>query len=950
LQTLQAYGVISQKEFPEGDAADRPSYTTTTSYSLVNLGGCTPDLSGAATSGPQCCVQVWRTQTYPDRSQHRHGMCANNPMYAGTLNDNVVPHGWVIGDEVRSPDGTLMTGAYEGTPSSGQLSYQYDIGPLVSPSQCGSGVGGAIAYDQRTTWVAHLKDGIRTTATFTFGDAIDVGGAMRNTLNETASCLWLGSATSCAQGTGTKLKELDTAYQHDLNYNQRNLLRLSANTKLHDGTGSTVEQHAALYDEFPLASSGQTGLDAAYTNQYRGNATTTRSYLNPSNGTGAIDGRVYYFDNGSVQKTQNANDLAAGRFTTNTVAANFGPCASNPTVATTVKNALGYAVTTVADCYSRIPLSTTDTNGLVTCSQYDGLGRVVETAGPGDTLSALSPCTAAGSPAICYVRDTIHCATGGSTIGNGGNGATTWKEYFPFGLGGVTYGGARTVVHVKDGSETGKYSKKFIDGMARTVANCDKIDPGASDGAGTNDEACVYTTHDALGRVFQTYGPYYATDTTSVSPPAASGPYSQRCYDSTDRVTQSALVWAGGWTCDSSPPTTSLVTSTSYSTSGNNWTMTVIDPNGNQSQTLTDALGHVVELDRFRCATSSCTTASTKLVTTMNYDVAGHLLSTTNPAGNVAAMGYDGLGRKTSMRDPDMGTWLYGYDAVGNLTTQVDAKGQTISFYYDALNRLTVKDLPPAGPGREDVLNTYDGVLPTCSPMPCASSWSGSATALCCDDRDPATTDVCDPGTVTCNSVSGVCVAGTSRTVSCGFCGAGTETDTCIGGNWTTGACTGGGACAPGSTQQFSCGNCGIQTDTCNASCNWTTGSCQNQGACAPSSTRQVSCGNCGTETDTCSTSCQWTAGSCTGQGVCAPSSTRQQACGQCGTEPDTCTSSCQWTAGACTGSASTTQSCSPSSLCWGTQACTSNGTWGACANIQCDDPTGGCQPPMICD
>src|SRR6185295_7145358 len=120
----------------------------------------------------------------------------------------------------------------------------------------------------------------------------------------------------------------------------------------------------------------------------------------------------------------------------------------------------------------------------------------------------------------------------------------------------------------------------------------------------------------------------------------------------------------------------------------------------------------------------------------MEYDVAGRLLRTTDPSGNVVSFIYDGLGRKTDMTDPDMGHWHYEYDDNGNLTSQTDAKGQVITMQYDALNRITLKDLPPAGAGEEDVKYFYDGDQPS--------------TCYSCDDHNINTQDCCDPATGTC--------------------------------------------------------------------------------------------------------------------------------------------------------------------------------------------------------
>lgn len=945
IQTFQGYGVTSESTFPAGDAAGQPAYATTTSYSQVNLGGCTPDLSGAATSGPPCCVQVWQTLTFPDGSQHKAGRCAASPHYAGTAGDGVVPHGLLIGEEIWAAGASApMSATYNGDPATGQLSYAYEIGPLTAP-QHGNTAGGVWPLDHRVTAVKHVADGFVTTTTTTYGDVIDLGSTtLRNTGNKTAECLWLGSATSCTSGTGTRLQETDNSFHHDANYAAHNQLRLLTGIVVKDGAGAVWGRKAIGFDELALGPSGQPGLDATYTDAYRGNPTTTTGYTDAAAGTGPVVKRSYYFDNGVIQKTQNPNDIAANRFTTSVTGFDFGACATSPKITTTVQNALGQSVSTVTECYSELVISSVGLNGERTCHQLDGLGRPVETAGPGDTLSALPLCSASStSLAGCYVRDTT-CSATGTVVGNGGAGPTTWTEYFPFGLAGVGYGQARVVTHTKDGSASGSYDKVFSDAMARPTASCHNIDPGRTAGAGTNNEVCTYASYDAMGRVMRQYSPYFASNlTTAAEPPA--GQYSETLYDAIGRMTTSRLVWSTG----------NATTTLSYSSSGNTRVTTQINANGNATQTFSNALNQVVETDSYRCATSPCPVGSgTKLATMMAYDGAGRLTTTTDPAGNVLTLGYDGLSRRTSMTDPDMGHWTYGYDGDGNLTQQTDAKQQTIAMYYDALDRVVVKDLPPAGPGAEDELDTYDGVLPTCAALPCAASWTGTSTALCCDDHDATTVDTCLPATVTCQNVPSTCLApgactpSSTRTVSCGDCG--TETDTCNAAcQWVAGACTSQGVCAPGATRSSGCGNCGTETDTCSASCQWTAGSCLGQGVCAPSATRTVGCGNCGSETDTCSASCQWTAGACTGQGVCAPSTTRSIACGDCGNETDTCSSSCQWAAGSCVGNTALSQACDPLGICdscsgscnMGSQSCQANGTWGGCSGAFCS-PGGG--------
>src|SRR5262249_835200 len=152
-----------------------------------------------------------------------------------------------------------------------------------------------------------------------------------------------------------------------------------------------------------------------------------------------------------------------------------------------------------------------DANGYRSCSQYDGLGRLVEAAAPGDTLSAQIQCAASSAPANCFVRDTANCPASGSSIGNGGAGPTSWTEYHAYGLNGVGYNHAYTEVHTKDGTATGKYAKTFTDGLGRTTESCNNIDPTTTAGAGTNNEACSYTAYDSMGHIYQSFSPYFGT-------------------------------------------------------------------------------------------------------------------------------------------------------------------------------------------------------------------------------------------------------------------------------------------------------------------------------------------------------------------------------------------------------------------------------------------------------
>lgn len=92
------------------------------------------------------------------------------------------------------------------------------------------------------------------------------------------------------------------------------------------------------------------------------------------------------------------------------------------------------------------------------------------------------------------------------------------------------------------------------------------------------------------------------------------------------------------------------------------------------------------------------------------YDAANHLVSQTDPLGNVTQWVYAADGRLTSTTDPknrqttyaydlahrllsvtapDSTLTAYSYDAVGNLTNRTDAKLHATSYTYDNANRLT---------------------------------------------------------------------------------------------------------------------------------------------------------------------------------------------------------------------------------------------------------------------
>jgi YD repeat-containing protein len=675
---VQARGLVSQSVYPQGTSGGRVE-TTSIGYQKVDLGSCVPDLIGAATAGPDACVQVWKVITNPDGSIKKIGTAARAiphfinrpPLNSGSPNQ----HGWEIGQEIWAPGASVpISASYNGDKSSGELFYDFETANTFRMPI-------AAIVDLRPRKTQTFKEGIEVTTTFTYGDSIDIGsGVLRNTKNMTAQCVWSGGAHNCLNGSGTKLIETDTRYFHQDHpeYVSQNILRLPAMQTLTDPARGVLTRTDYNYDQFALAGSGAPNLDTTI-GLLRGNLTTTVSYRNASLGSGGASTETHYFDTGSAQQT-----LDPLRRNPTTMTYDFAVCSSAHTFTTNaVTNVLGHRTTTVSDCFTGLVLRATDPNNQSSYTQYDNLGRVVETAGPGDTLTPLAG----------FTRDPSAPINGGSIVGNSGQGPTSWIEYLSLGI----INQQRTVTHAKDGTSDGRYVKTFLDGLGRTVQTRSEVDPATSSG---NAEDVATTEYDNMGRVNKAYVPCFSSTSNAFTSPCTALATTTQ-YDVLGRVV------------NIQPPGLPASTA-SYGISGSLFLTTATDAKGNQTQSLTDLLGRTVQISR-QSDTCSDPVLGNWCVTIMDYDAAGRLLQTTDAGGNRMSLVYDGLGRKTQMTDPDMGTWLYEYDDNGNLRKQTDAKGQIILMTYDVLNRIARKDLPPNDPsaaGPEDTTYFYDGEGP----------------------------------------------------------------------------------------------------------------------------------------------------------------------------------------------------------------------------------------------
>ncbi|MFG2907349.1 ricin-type beta-trefoil lectin domain protein [Kitasatospora sp. NPDC048286] len=107
-------------------------------------------------------------------------------------------------------------------------------------------------------------------------------------------------------------------------------------------------------------------------------------------------------------------------------------------------------------------------------------------------------------------------------------------------------------------------------------------------------------------------------------------------------------------------------------------------PNGGiPSSVYTDALG------RTTATVLHAGTGIGDVTTRSAYDQRGTLASVADNSGNTWSYTYDVQGNRVSQTDPDAGTSTTRYDDLGRVTTATDGRGKQLSFTYDLLGRMT---------------------------------------------------------------------------------------------------------------------------------------------------------------------------------------------------------------------------------------------------------------------
>ena len=317
---------------------------------------------------------------------------------------------------------------------------------------------------------------------------------------------------------------------------------------------------------------------------------------------------------------------------------------------------------------------TTDPLGRVAHTDYDGLGRTI------DTIANYVSGGASDSHTNVATRSTYD-GLGEPVTSTDANGNTTTYGYDRIGDRiSTTDAMTRTSATGYDGTGTlrwsatpdGRLTVYNVDGVGRTVATIANFRTGVPAAGTPPDQDLVSsTTYDAGGRVVQSVSPAgFATQTT----------YDLR--DLTRSVTRNYV--PSGGTC--SQPPCNVTVLYAYDRVGNRTSTT--DPRGNAATATYDAAHEQV----------SATDALTR-TTGFDYDQGGRLIKKHDPRGpqDDVIYGYDNLDRPTSTAATDLAAPITaGYDALGERTSLTDSTGTT-GFSYDQLGRVTGVQAPTTG-------------------------------------------------------------------------------------------------------------------------------------------------------------------------------------------------------------------------------------------------------------
>ncbi|MFE3109236.1 polymorphic toxin-type HINT domain-containing protein [Kitasatospora indigofera] len=408
---------------------------------------------------------------------------------------------------------------------------------------------------------------------------------------------------------------------------------------------NTVSRDVVLYDGLPYGQAGATADP------------TGKQTLDHYDGTGApvfvlVASSVYDAYGRTVSATDpNSTDAQHPNGSTTTTSYTQAAAGELPTAVTTsapipgVASGTWNAVTTL-DSRRSLPLTVKDLNNKTTTETYDAVGRLTGVWAPGRTPAS----TPNPNQAFAY---SLSNQTGTpSTV-------TTSR------------------LMVDDDIPVYMSQVALLDGFARTrQTQSSPANPGYLGRMVTD------TLYDSQGRARAANAAWYngdsAPSSSLITAADSSIPVQSRTtFDGLGRPVTSAL-WSLG--------VQQTQTTTAYP--GVDRTDVVPPPGSWPTSTLTDARGRTSELWQYNTPTATGQ-ATNAMVTRYSYTVAGQQASLVDAVGNTWSYGYDQRGRQTSASDPDTGASTLTYDGASRLDTSTNAKGEVLKYTYDLVGRRT---------------------------------------------------------------------------------------------------------------------------------------------------------------------------------------------------------------------------------------------------------------------
>jgi RHS repeat-associated protein len=425
-----------------------------------------------------------------------------------------------------------------------------------------------------------------------------------------------------------------------------------------------IAQSETRFDEYPLLNCDGVGCDGAtqWTNpgNYRGNATTTRRWLN-TNSTW-LENRVEYDQLGNARKNWDArtDKTEVERVTLIEYSAAYKHAypthTKSPVPDLTNNRAANTSLEswTAYDFSTGKVVSTKDANNQITYSRYTDDNNVAD---PLDRLRR------------------VDYPDGGMT------------KYNYFDTPGDLYVQA---ISYREANQTEPVeSRQYFDGWGR------KIRGFLYEGTTSTPWSVTDTYYDAMGRISKVSNPYRVAAPGEMVP-ASCHLCTTSGYDALGRVTSVTT------------PDGAQV-STHYN--GNE--VTVTDQRGKKRKSVTDALGRLRQVTEAP-DTATCQPDGAGCATAYQYDVLGNLRQVTQGTQQRYFM-YDSLSRLIRVKNPEQGVFtvpsnvaalidpltnnsawsmVYSYDANGNPSTRTDSRlvsagvHVTTAYEYDNINRL----------------------------------------------------------------------------------------------------------------------------------------------------------------------------------------------------------------------------------------------------------------------